>query len=320
MSNVVLIDGHHMMYRAYFAIPRTLKTKEGEQINITFGMASMLINILQAEQPDEILVCFDAGSETFRHTEHAEYKAGRAETPDDFYPQLPRVLQYVTTLGLPMFSDPRYEADDLLAMYAVAAAKRGDMVTIVSGDRDLFQLASDHIRIAIPHKGYQAVEYLRQSEVEAKLGVTPTQVACFKGLAGDSSDNLAGVPGIGPKTAAMLLQTWGSLEGIYENIEKITGSVQQKLEQNKEQAFFCKKLATLLINEPLPLPIDSLRVSKFDLTPVFELSQQLQFTMLLRRLINLTKSDKFTLQEVYKNQPFLQKSEKNTVQDQLSLF
>lgn len=320
MSKVVLIDGHHMMYRAYWAIPRTLKTNEGEQINTTFGMASMLINILQAEEPDKVLICFDAGSDTFRHQESPDYKAGRAKTPDDFYEQIPRVMEYVSTFQLPMISDPKYEADDIIAMYAVHFAEQGDEVTIVSGDRDLFQLANSHIRIALPHKGYKAVEYLHAAEVEEKLGVTPEQVACYKGLCGDSSDNLPGVPGIGPKTAASLLKTWKTLEGVYEHIDEVKPTVAAKLREHQEQAFFCKRMATLLCNEPLPVPPTDLELQGVDLTAVIELSKQLQFTMLIKRLVNLTRNDKFTVQlDVDLATPNI-KSEKKPDKNQMSLF
>ena len=218
MDHLVLIDGHHLMYRAYWAIPRTLKTKAGEQSNAVFGVISMLLSILAKEQPTHLLFCFDEGEDTFRHQEAKEYKEGRAETPDDFYVQIPRIIQGIEAFGFKHISDKRYEADDYLCVYGRQGKKTGAQVTIVTGDRDAFQIADEGIRIAIPHKGYQAAEYLGPVEIFAKYGIRPDQVAAYKGLCGDASDNLAGVTGIGPKTAAELIQKFGTLAGIYEHI------------------------------------------------------------------------------------------------------
>src|SRR3989344_3258117 len=204
MKHLVIIDGHHLMYRAFYAIPRTLKTSSGEQTNAVFGVASMLLTLLKIEEPDALLFCFDAGEETFRHQENATYKDGRAETPDDFYAQIPRIMELVDAFGFAHVSDVKYEADDFLCTYARAAETAGMRVTIVTGDRDALQLATEHIRIAIPHKGYQQPEYLGPTEILAKYGVRPDQVPSYKGLTGDSSDNLPGVKGIGPKKGATL--------------------------------------------------------------------------------------------------------------------
>ncbi|MBM3303365.1 MAG: DNA polymerase I, partial [Deltaproteobacteria bacterium] len=218
-KHLVLIDGHHLMYRAYWAIPRGMQTKAGEQSNAVFGVISMLLSILSKEQPGSLLFCFDEGEETFRHQQSDTYKEGRAETPDDFYTQIPRILQAIDAFGIRRVSDAQYEADDFLCAYARAAAKDPDArVTIVTGDRDALQIATDRIRIAIPHKGYQAAEYLGPGEILAKYGVRPDQVPAYKGLTGDSSDNLPGVKGIGPKNAAQLLQQFDSLQGVYEHL------------------------------------------------------------------------------------------------------
>ncbi len=279
------------MYRAYWAIPRTLKTRSGEQVNTVFGVASMLIGILSTERPDKLLFCFDEGEETFRHQEHAEYKAGRAETPDDFYSQIPRVMQLIDTFGLRRLSDSKYEADDLLAAYAQAAEKEGTRVTIVSGDRDVFQMASDLITIAIPHKGYQAAEKLNPAGVLQKFGVTPAQVPAFKGLSGDSSDNLAGVRGIGPKTAAQLLAEYGSLEGIYDHLADIRPAVREKLERDREQAFFCQRMAVLLRDIALPIPLDALSLDDLPSQEILDFFTQMEFTMLGKRLQALLRSE-----------------------------
>lgn len=280
------------MHRAFWAVPRTLTGPDGRPVNVVFGVGSMLVSILKQEQPDGLVWCADAGSQTFRHQEHVTYKEGRAETPQEFYDQQALVLQLLQTLGVPVVSDPAYEADDLLCSYARQAEAVGtERITVVTGDRDAYQLASEHIRIAIPHKGYQAAEYLGPAEVLAQLGVTPAQVPAFKGLAGDSSDNLPGVKGIGPKTAAELLQQFGSLEGVYEHLADIRSGVREKLEVDREQAFFCQRMAVLIGDIPLPCSLEEVRLTPRPLAPLADLCSALRFQMLLRRIEGLTQTD-----------------------------
>ncbi|HVW66789.1 MAG TPA: 5'-3' exonuclease H3TH domain-containing protein [Candidatus Peribacteraceae bacterium] len=283
MPHLVLIDGHHLMYRAYWAIPRTLKTSKGEQVNTVFGMASMLLHILKKEEPDAFLICFDAGEETFRHVENATYKDGRAETPDDFYVQIPRVVELIEAFQFQHVSNPKYEADDLLGTYACAGEKEGMKVTIVTGDRDAFQLATDNIRIAIPHSGYLQAEYLGPADIEAKYGIRPDQVPAYKGLVGDASDNLPGVNGIGPKGAAKLLQDYGTLEAIYEHLDDIRPAIREKLERDREQAFFCQRMAELVCDIPLDPPLERLRLAHLPADKILDLFSELEFTLLTRR-------------------------------------
>ena len=284
-KHLVLIDGHHLMYRAYWAIPRTMHTKAGTQNNAVFGVASMLISILTKEQPDQLLFCFDEGDETFRHKEAPTYKEGRAATPDDFYVQIPLILQCIDAWGIRHMSDARYEADDFLYAYALAATKDPNArVTIVTGDRDAFQIATDRIRIAIPHKGYQAAEYLGPAEILAKYGIRPDQVPSYKGLCGDSSDNLRGVTGIGPKNASALLQQFDSLTGIYEHLADIKPSIRSKLEVDRESAFFCEKMATLISDIPLPIVLNDLHLEGIAVDPIVAFFRSMEFTLLERRL------------------------------------
>lgn len=287
MKHLVLIDGHHLMYRAYWAIPRTLKTRAGEQVNAVFGFASMVLTILRKEEPDAFLFCFDAGEETFRHEENATYKDGRAETPDDFYVQIPRIQEFVAATGIPHVAMRKYEADDLLCAYARAAAKRGDRVTIVTGDRDAFQIASDAIRIAVPHSGYQQPEYMGPEEILAKYGIRPDQVPAYKGLTGDTSDNLPGVKGIGPKTAAELIAKYGSLEDIYAHLEEIRPAVRAKLEADREQAFFCQRMALLIDAIPLHPSLDDITLKEIPCDRIGECFRTLEFSLLTRRLQDL---------------------------------
>ncbi len=278
------------MYRAYWAIPRTMKTKRGEQVNTVFGVASMILSILKLEQPDRLVVCFDAGEETFRHEENKTYKEGRAETPDDFYTQIPRVLELIDTWALPHAENKKYEADDLLCAYAKAAVDNGDRVTIVTGDRDAFQLASDKVKIAIPHSGYMQPEYMGPDEIYAKYGIRPDQVPAYKGLVGDSSDNLPGVKGIGPKGASDLLQQYNTLEEVYENLESIRPAMRAKLEADKESAFFCQRMARLVCDFALVPPYEEVKLESIDTGSILNFFDVMEFSMLKRRFIEFTKT------------------------------
>ncbi len=277
------------MYRAYYAIPRTLKTSKGEQSNAVYGVASMLVAMLKAEQPDALLFCFDEGEDTFRHKEHKEYKEGRAETPDDFYTQIPRILEMIEAFGFRHLSDPGFEADDLLCTYAKAGEKEGMRVTIVTGDRDAFQLATDNIRVAIPHKGYQQPEYLGPDQILAKYGIRPDQVPSYKGLSGDSSDNLPGVKGIGPKTASELLQKYDTLEGIYAHLEEVRPAVRVKLEKDKEQAFFCERMARLVC-PPLRDSLEEVTLKNAPLASAVQFLRAMEFFSLVTRLESFART------------------------------
>lgn len=283
MKHLVIVDGHHLLYRAYWAIPRTMKTSSGEQVNTAFGVSSMLLQILRTEEPDSLVFCFDADEKTFRHLEYAEYKAGRSATPDDFYPQVPRALQLIDAFGIQSISGSRMEADDFACSYARRAEEAGDRITIVTGDRDLFQLASERIRVAIPHKGYSAPEYMGPEEVFRKYGVTPAQIPAYKGLVGDASDNLPGVKGIGPKAAEALLQKYGTLEHMYENLSDVKSSWRTKLELEREQAFFCQRMAILKSDIPLSIPLSDLQFSGVDADAVRSVFSDLEFTLVMKR-------------------------------------
>ncbi len=300
MRHLVLIDGHHLMYRAYWAIPRTLRTRAGLQVNAVFGMTSMLLAILKQEVPDALLLCFDAGGETFRHQEHVAYKEGRAETPEDFLQQIPLVLDVVDAFGFHRIADSRYEADDFLGTYALAGERAGMRVSIITGDRDALQLASDAVRIIIPHKGYQEAETLGPEEVLKKYGVRPAQIPAWKGLAGDPSDNLPGVRGIGPKGAAKLLRQFETLEALYSHLSAAPPVLRQKLAEGREQAFFCQRMARLVLDIPLPLPLDALFLRALPSAHILAILQQFEFTLLLRRFreLLLTPYGSRTFQEL----------------------
>ncbi len=306
------------MYRAFYAIPATLKTSNGEQTNAVYGVASMLISLLKAEEPNSLLFCFDAGEETFRHQENATYKEGRAETPDEFYLQIPRILELIESFPIQHVSDPKYEADDLLCVYAKAGEQEGMRVTIVTGDRDAFQLATEKVRIAIPHKGYQAPEYLGPKEILAKYGVRPDQIASYKGMMGDSSDNLPGVKGIGPKGASALLQQYGTLNGVYKHLEEIKPTLREKLARDRDQAFFCERMATLVCDFPLPVALDQLSLDQLKTGKAFRFMRELEFNSLAKRLQSLCESPYGKRHLVWEGETMAKKVMKP--EDQMVLF
>lgn len=283
MPHLVIVDGHHLLYRAYWAIPRTMRTSRGEQVNIAFGLAGMLLMILKTEEPTHLLFCFDADEDTFRHKEYAAYKAGRAATPDDFYPQVPRALALLDACGVRRVAGGEFEADDYACSYAHAATTAGFRTTIVTGDRDLLQLSSDMLRVAIPHKGYTQPQYMDPAAVSATFGVTPAQIPEYKGLVGDASDNLPGIQGIGPKTAASLLQQYGTLEGIFDHLSEIRPAWRAKLEAGKDSAFFCRRMARLIATIPLPIPLQTLAYRDVSPLPMRSIFSSFEFSLLMRR-------------------------------------
>ncbi len=308
------------MYRAFYAIPGSMHTASGEQTNAVYGVVSMLISILKAEEPDYLLFCFDAGEKTFRHEENATYKDGRAETPGEFYTQIPRIIQFIETLQIPHVSEGKYEADDFLGTYAVAAEKAGMRVTIVTGDRDALQLATENIRVAIPHKAYQQPEYMGPEQILAKYGVRPDQIASYKGLVGDSSDNLPGVKGIGPKGAAELLQKYDTLENLYAHLEEVKPTVRAKLEADKEKAFFCEHMARLVCDIPLPLPLEETAFQNIPVKAALDLFAELEFNTLGRRLLSMAKTEYGKKCFVDVPEEVVPQVAKVKVEDQLSMF
>ena len=292
-KKLVLLDANHLMHRAYWAIQRNLSTSSGEQTNAVFGVTSMLLTIIGREEPAAIIACWDEGSETFRHKEYKEYKAGRQETPDDFYDQIPRVYQCFAAFGIPTFSNPKYEADDLLGTFAKRGVEEGFEVIIVTGDHDLFQMADENIRIAVPHKGYAEPEYLDATGVEAKLGVTAEQIPGYKGLVGDTSDNLKGVKGIGPKTAANLLTKYHTLEELYEHLSEITGSAQSKLGAGKESAFFCRNMARLVTDISLDASLSDIAEAQASTEELEDFFAEIEFHTLRRRFHKFLQESEF---------------------------
>ena len=283
-GKLVLIDGHALAYRAYFALPPSLSTSKGELTNAVFGFTSMLLNVLRDEKPDYIAVAFDVGK-TFRHEEYKEYKAHRVKMPDEMRIQMERIRDILHAMGIPIIEVEGYEADDVLGTLAQQAEQEGLEILIVTGDTDTFQLVDDHTRVLTSRRAFSDTVVYDLKGIAERYGLQPHQLIDYKALIGDTSDNIPGVRGIGEKTATQLLQRYGSVEGIYAHLDEVESSRFRKaLEEGRESAFLSKFLAAIVTDVPIELDLESCRVAEFDLDKVKELFRELEFRTLLNRL------------------------------------
>jgi DNA polymerase-1 len=305
MEKLILIDGNAIMHRAYHAIP-PFRTSKGELVNAVYGFASMLLNILNNEKPDYIAVSFDTKAKTFRHEEYVEYKATRTKAPDEFYNQIPRIKDLVKIFEIPIYEMDGFEADDVLGTLAKQSDQNTDIITyIVTGDRDTFQLVTDRVNILSPVHGFQQYEIFTPQKVFEKYELKPNQIADMKGLQGDSSDNIKGVNGIGPKTAKTLLQKYGTVENLYEHLEEIPENVKGKLERDKENAFFSKRMATIVTDVPLKLNLESCRTRTYNIEKVKNYFNELEFKSLMIKLGNVDHYYKNQREKDHENQQSL---------------
>jgi len=287
MEKLILIDGNAIMHRAYHAIP-PFKTSKGELVNAVYGFASMLLNILKNEKPDYIALSFDTKAKTFRHEEYTEYKATRVKAPDEFYDQIPRIKDLVRIFEIPIYEMDGFEADDVLGTLAKQAATHSNLNTyIVTGDRDTFQLVTDKVFVLSPIHGFQQCEVFTPQKVVEKYELNPNQIADMKGLQGDHSDNIKGVQGIGPKTARTLLQKYRTIENLYDHLDELPKTTKEKLENDKESAFFSKRMATIITDVPLSLNLESCKTHTYDKTKVENFFHELEFKSLLGKLGNV---------------------------------
>lgn len=283
-AKLVLIDGHALVYRAFFALPSDMATSRGEPTNAVFGFASMLLNVLRDEQPTYLAVAFDRGR-TFRHEEYAEYKANRAEMPDSLRLQFRRIEELLTAFRIPTYSADGFEADDVLAALSHQAETRRLETLIVTGDTDTFQLIRPGVRVLTPRRQFSDTVIYDETGIRRRYGLAPKQLVDYKALVGDPGDNVPGVRGIGEKTATTLLQKYGSLEGIYQHLDEIDNRrVRSALEQGREMAFLSKHLVTITTDVPVALDLEACRVGEMDHEAVMALFRELEFRTLLNRL------------------------------------
>src|SRR5215218_6546122 len=282
----MLLDGNSLTYRAFFALPTDMSTASGQVTNAVFGFTSMLINLLRDHHPTHVAVAFDTGAPTFRDEMDADYKAGRKETPDVFSSQMPLIHEVLDALEIPVLEIEGVEADDVIATLAEQAEGEGIDTVIVTGDRDTYQLVRDpHVKVLYNRRGVSDyVLYDEAGIVERTGGVTAAQYPDYAALRGDTSDNLPGVPGIGEKTAAKLVATYGDLEGIYEHVDELPPKQRQNLGDARDRVFLNREMSRLRSNVEVDFSAADLRQRSWDREQVRVLFDQLEFRTLLPRL------------------------------------
>ena len=254
MSRLLLIDGHSILFRAFYGMPLAMTAPDGRHTNAVYGFLAIVGKVVEEEKPDFLAVAFDLAAPTFRHRLYPEYKGNRAPAPEEFHEQVPVMKQLLADMGIPVVTCEGWEADDILGTLASKAEKDGTEVTILSGDRDLLQLADDHTRIVIPKTkgGQTAYERYTPAEVQAAFGVSPEDFIQLKALMGDSSDNVPGLPGVGPKTALKIMQTFGSIESAHEHVGEIRPKkAMEAMRDHYDDLMLSLDLVTIRRNAPV---------------------------------------------------------------------
>ncbi|MBB1063680.1 DNA polymerase I [Limosilactobacillus fastidiosus] len=287
-KQLLLIDGNSIVFRAFFAMHNQIDkftNKDGLHTAAIYGFKLMLDHVLENFHPDAALVAFDAGKVTFRTKMYADYKGGRNKTPEELTEQFPYVRELVRDSGLHTYELKDYEADDIIGTLAKEGDEAGYETLIVTGDRDLTQLASNHTTVAVTHKGVTDTEHYTPEHVKEKLGITPTQIIDMKALMGDSSDNYPGVTKIGEKTAIKLVKQFGSVEGIYENIDQLKKSkMKEHLVEEEAIARQCKTLATILRDAPIDIKLADLNYNGPQTEKLIDFYQKMDFRSFLKKL------------------------------------
>jgi len=283
---IVLVDGHAMAYRAYYAMIRSpLTNARGENTSAVFGFTRIIIQLMNKYEPDHMAVVFDSDKPTERHRIYPEYKANRKPMPDDMVYQIPVIQSLLEAMGIPVMASPGYEADDLIATLSRRESERGNRVMIVSGDKDLFQLLSERVRMVRPSKGVNLSNEVGPEYLRKKFGLSPEQITDYLALKGDSSDNIPGVKGVGEKTALKLLNRYGSLDNILDNIETLEPkNLRKKLAEGREDAVLSRNLVRLR-DVPGEFSEKALRISEKDREKLTELLLDLDFNQFISELI-----------------------------------
>lgn len=290
-KRLILIDGNAIIHRAYHALP-PLTTKQGEIVNAVYGFASTLLNVIDKFKPDYVVATFDLAGPTFRHEKFKAYKANRVKADDELYAQIPRVKEVVNAFNIPIYEKRGFEADDVIGTICKQIRDKKEHVEtiIVTGDMDTLQLIDGAEKVYTMRRGLSDSVLYDKEKVMERYGFGPEQLIDFKGLRGDPSDNIPGVKGIGEKTATDLLQKYGTLSGVYENIENIKGAIKEKLIRDKTNAFLSKELATIRLDAPVELEIEKAHLHDFDRDKIIKLFNELEFFSLVKRLPK-TESD-----------------------------
>jgi len=292
LKRLLLIDGHSMAYRAFFALPaENFTTAQGQHTNAIYGFATMLISLLKDEKPTHVAVAFDVSRKTFRTDIFPDYKANRAKTPDEFRSQMSYLNELVRGFGITQFALEGFEADDIIATITKQAEREGAEVLICTGDRDSFQLVTEKTTVLYPKRGVSEMARMTPTAVQEKYGMSPDQYPDFAALRGDPSDNLPSIPGVGEKTAAKWVVEYGSLQELIANVDKVGGKVGQSLRDNINDVIRNRELTQLIHDAPIQYKVDDLSwrgVVEADLTKLFE---QLEFRTLKDRLKPILNPD-----------------------------
>ena len=283
-KRLIIIDGNSIINRAFYALP-DMTNSEGLHTNAVYGFTRMLFKIIDDYKPTHISVAFDMKAPTFRHKEFSEYKAGRKKMPNELGQQLQPLKELLDTFNIHRMEMAGFEADDLIGTVAKKAENDDFKVYIVTGDKDAIQLASNKTTTLITKKGVGEVEEYNYDSVVERYEMTPTQFIDLKGLMGDKSDNIPGVPGIGEKTGIKLIKEFSSIENLIENTNQLKGSVKKKIEENKDQAVFSKKLATIITDVPIEISLDELSYGDYDKNAVIEEFKKFGFNTLIKQVL-----------------------------------
>ena len=284
-GTLMIVDGHALMFRAYYALPETLVTTKGDPINATFGFTSMLMKALIDIKPTHIVIAFDSGGRVFRHSRYPLYKSTRKKDQiTTIWQQFPHIRAIVEALGFPIIECQNYEGDDILGTIANQATNSGIKTILLSGDLDTLQLVTNQVYAYVFRKGVSDLDRFDATAVYNKLGVTPEQIPDYKGLVGDSSDAIPGVSGIGAKTAVELLTKYNSLDNLYAHLQELRPKVAEKLQKSKEDAYLSKWLGTIECSAPVTLNLSNAQVGHFNNIRLLELFTYLEFQSLLGKL------------------------------------
>ena len=291
MATLLLIDGNSLAYRAFFALPTDMATASGQVTNAVFGFTSMLVNLLKDHKPNGIAVAFDLPQPTFRHELVDDYKAGRAEAPDILRQQMGLIRQVVQALEIPVLEVPGFEADDIVATLATQARDRGDDAIIVTGDRDTYQLVEDpHVKVLYNRRGVSDYVLYDEAGIKERTGVVPADYPQYAALRGDPSDNLPGVPGVGEKTAAKLINDYGDLDGVFANLDKLTPKLRENLTAHEARVRMNAEATPLIRTVPLECDVADLKMGGWDQEAVRQLFNFLEFRTLWDRLLEATSA------------------------------
>lgn len=290
MAKLLLVDGNAMMHRAYHAYPTSLTNATGQPINAVYGFFSLLLLALQDQSPTHLVICFDRGAPTIRQTMYAGYHAHRPRMNEDFVPQVVLIHELLEKMKVAVFELDGFEGDDLIGTIAHKVIENGERrtesieVIILTGDRDLLQLVNPHVKVMMPLVGITKTAMFDEKAVEEKYGVHPSQFIDYKALIGDASDGYPGVTGIGPKTAASLLQQYKTFENLYEHVGELPEKVGLKLATDAEQAALAKKLATIMLDVPIQFDLAACACNNFDIAALRKAFVQQDFKSLLKRV------------------------------------